>query len=240
MNVVHLIMQVKIQTNFGKQENRDVIINEITLENVSPWQEGEALEKGFALYIEDGDEYWYMARNTRVHLLRHTFQPIELEWEVVDEQPKVFKKILNDYLQHNKFSNIYAIDEKNERFKYIVYKVKGKIVAITKLLQYNNNVETYAFIWDYKNPEMRLGEKTLEHELWWAKKEGYQCLYTGSGYEKSSIYKANIPGFQWWTGMEWSSDVEKYKELCLRDSKIRSFKALTSLDLPEHSQNAKA
>ena len=115
-------MRQVIETYFGKQENRDVIINEITLEDVSPWQEGEALEKGFALYIEDGDEYWYMARNTRIHLLRHTFQPIELEWEVVDEQPEVFKKILNDYLQHNKFSNIYAIDEKNKRFKYIVYK----------------------------------------------------------------------------------------------------------------------
>lgn len=232
MNVVHLIMQVKIQTNFGKQENRDVIINEITLENVSPWQEGEALEKGFSLYIEDNKEHWFMARNTRVQLSYHAFRSIELDWEVVDEQPKVFKKILNAFLQHNNYSNIYAIDEENERFKYILYKDKGKIVAITKLLQYNNNVETYAFIWDYKNPEMRLGEKTLEHELWWAKKEGYHYLYTGAGYEKSSIYKANIPGFQWWTGMEWSSDVEKYTELCKRDSKVRSFKALTSLDLP--------
>ncbi len=225
-------MQVKIQTNFGKQENRDVIINEITLENVSPWQEGEALEKGFSLYIEDNKEHWFMARNTRVQLSYHAFRSIELDWEVVDEQPKVFKKILNAFLQHNNYSNIYAIDEENERFKYILYKDKGKIVAITKLLQYNNNVETYAFIWDYKNPEMRLGEKTLEHELWWAKKEGYHYLYTGAGYEKSSIYKANIPGFQWWTGMEWSSDVEKYTELCKRDSKVRSFKALTSLDLP--------
>jgi hypothetical protein len=43
------------------------------------------------------------------------------------------------------------------------------------------------------------------------------------------MYKADIDGFEWWTGMEWSRDVKRYKELCRRDSKVRSFKALTNL-----------
>jgi hypothetical protein len=29
--------------------------------------------------------------------------------------------------------------------------------------------------------------------------------------------------------MEWSRDVKRYKELCRRDSNVRSFKALTNL-----------
>lgn len=222
-----------IETSFGKQENRDVIINDIYLINVNALEEHIALNDGYSLYIEDQKEHWFMTRNTRVSLENNTFTPINLEWEIVDEQPKITKKILNAYLQHNEYSNLYALDEENKRFKYLIYKDKGKIVAITKLLYYLDDIEAYSFIWNYHKPNMRLGTSSLQHELWWAKEQGYKHMYIGSGYEKSSIYKASIPGFEWWTGMEWSKDTKKYEELCRRDSKIRSFKALTSLDLPE-------
>jgi len=233
MNAVHLLMEIKISTYFGKQETRDVIINNVFLDNVKPWQESRALQQGFSLYIENGKEHWFMSRNTRICLEKTNYNSIDLEWEIVDKKPKVIKKILNSYLQKNNYKDLYSIDEDCDRFKYILYKDNGKIVAITKLLNYSNDVETHFFIWNYHNPDLHLGTVSLEHEIWWAKHNGYKYLYTGPGYEQSSIYKSQFPGFEWWTGMEWSNDVEMYNELCKRDSKIRSFKALTSLDPQE-------
>jgi hypothetical protein len=67
---------------------------------------------------------------------------------------------------------------------------------------------------------------TLEMELAWAKRKGCDYFYMGSGYEKSSIYKAHVPGFQWWTGTTWSSNKKRYIALCERDSKISKIQDL--------------
>ena len=65
-----------------------------------------------------------------------------------------------------------------------------------------------------------ISKVTLEMELVWAKRKGCDYFYMGSGYEKSSIYKAHVPGFQWWTGTTWSTNKKRYIQLCERDSKI--------------------
>jgi hypothetical protein len=53
----------------------------------------------------------------------------------------------------------------------------------------------------------------------------------GSGYEKSSEYKAKYKGFEWWTGTEWSTNKKLYKRLCRRDSKLDGFIGLGNLSL---------
>ena len=65
-----------------------------------------------------------------------------------------------------------------------------------------------------------IAKLTLEMELSWAKRMQVEEFYMGAGYERSSIYKANIPGFQWWTGAKWSTNKKKYIELCERDSTV--------------------
>jgi hypothetical protein len=65
-----------------------------------------------------------------------------------------------------------------------------------------------------------ISKATLEMELAWAKRKGADYFYMGSGYEKSSVYKAHVPGFQWWTGTTWSTNKKRYIALCERDSKI--------------------
>jgi hypothetical protein len=62
--------------------------------------------------------------------------------------------------------------------------------------------------------------QVLDMELSWAKRKGADYFYMGSGYEKSSIYKANALGFQWWTGTTWSTNKKRYTALCERDSKV--------------------
>jgi arginyl-tRNA--protein-N-Asp/Glu arginylyltransferase len=67
-----------------------------------------------------------------------------------------------------------------------------------------------------------LGNTSLQHEIAWAKQEGYEFVYLGPGYERSSLYKADITGFEWWDGAEWSTDADQYRWLCRRDSKLKS------------------
>jgi arginyl-tRNA--protein-N-Asp/Glu arginylyltransferase len=78
------------------------------------------------------------------------------------------------------------------------------------------------FVWDYSVPASKLGSRSLEHEIAWSKQAGYEFVYLGPGYERSSLYKADIQGFEWWDGVEWSRDADKYRRLCRRDSQINS------------------
>jgi len=235
-------MQYTYNTHFGKQETRNVIINQISLRNVDPREEYLALEKGFALDIVNGKEEWYMSRNTRVKLSETNYN--KLDWKLglawhsnIKEMPSMFQKILTKYIHHNNYKNIHSANVDHKRFRYCLYYHKGSIVAITKILHYNppfpfadhDILETNFFIWNYHQPELHLGTLTLEHEIAWAKDLGLSYLYTGPGYEQSSIYKSKFDGFQWFNGMEWSTDVEEYTLLCQRDSKIRSFKAYTEI-----------
>ena len=60
-------------------------------------------------------------------------------------------------------------------------------------------------------------------------------MYLGFGYEKSCIYKADYAGFEFWTGEEWSDDIERYKFLCERDSNIEKVSDLD--DIKKHDDN---
>ena len=111
----------------------------------------------------------------------------------------------------------------------------------TKLSDTNyskESIESVQFVWDYSNPTSHLGLNSLRHEVAWAKESGYEYFYMGAGYEKNSIYKSEIDGFEWWTGREWSKDKDEYIYLCKRDSVISSchqiHSALASL---QHDRN---
>jgi len=251
---INIRMHTVIETYFGKQENREIIFNDISLEGVWHHTEHKALEQGFLVDKANGEDYWYMSRSTRVCTAETNYEEYNEQWEIVDELTPVYKKrlekILNIYIKKHSFTDYGRTLSTSNRAKFFIYYHKNEIVAFTKMQFYPNviqtgyqiwpykGVETFMFAWDYANPELRLGEATLHHEIAWAKKYknpgaggdvGYEYLYTGPGYERSSIYKADVDGFEWWTGMEWSKDVKKYKELCRRDSKIRSFKAMEKL-----------
>lgn len=245
-------MRTVIETYFGKQENREIIVNDISLEDVSYHNEHKALEQGFLVDVINGQHQWYMSRSTRICTAETNYEEYNEQWEIVEKLTPLYKKrlekILNIYIKKHSFTDYGRTLSTSDRSKFFIYYHKNEIVAFTKMQFYPNliqwgyqiwpykGLETFMFAWDYANPNLRLGEVTLQHEIAWAKKhsnaggdQGYEYLYTGPGYERSSIYKADVDGFEWWTGMEWSKDIKKYKQLCRRDSKVRSFKALSSI-----------
>ena len=67
-----------------------------------------------------------------------------------------------------------------------------------------------------------ISDITLDLELIWAQENLIGSYYLGSGYERSSEYKANYKGFEWWTGTKWSNSKKLYQKLCRSDSRIQS------------------
>ena len=82
MNVVHLIMQKQIKTSFGKQENREIIINEISLTDVSAEEEHLAIEQGFLIDVLD-DEYRKWVKETYPNIIE------EGTFDKNDNNPKI-------------------------------------------------------------------------------------------------------------------------------------------------------
>ena len=74
-----------------------------------------------------------------------------------------------------------------------------------------------------------LGKKTFAHEFYLANQSGQQYVYTGPGYEKSSIYKADLKGFEWWNGNVWSKDRDEYIKLCKRDSRVKTLEDISRI-----------
>lgn len=219
-------MQIKISTAFGKQTSSDVIINMVHACDVKPSEEVIALEKGFSL---DDKETWFMSRNTRINLLNCQYTPMPLSYYTIsNNMPKEFSDIYKTYIETKGYADLYMIND-NKRFKYISYSHAGSVVAISVLMQYVDAIESYLFVWDYATPSLYLGLNSLLNEIAWAKDNNYHYLYMGPGYEKNSMYKSTLTGFEWFTGSEWSRDIELYNKLCKRDSALSSLHDLSGI-----------
>ena len=78
----------------------------------------------------------------------------------------------------------------------------------------------YQFIWDYEDPKLSMGNVAQMFECEQARLNQCDYVYLMGGYEKCCEYKSEFSGFEFWTGLEWSSDVDLYKNLISRDQKV--------------------
>ena len=105
------------------------------------------------------------------------------------------------------------------------------MVAFTKFIMYQNATESQFTAWNYHKPKLSIGKNIIWYEVISAESllfcEDY--LYVGQGYEVGSLYKADLPGFEWWTGSKWSKDVDEYKRLCTRDGSINTLSDLSKV-----------
>jgi hypothetical protein len=76
----------------------------------------------------------------------------------------------------------------------IGYYDKDQLVAYSLMLKYESDKSVVAdrFVWDYANPKLRFGIRSLEHECALYKTLGYEYLYLGEYVE----YKSSIDGFE--------------------------------------------
>jgi hypothetical protein len=116
----------------------------------------------------------------------------------IDRNPQVeqLQSIYQIYCRHKQFSSVMPIfsseftDSSND---VILYHCKESVIAFSLLRRYDaHNVEAIQFAWDYAEPSLRLGIRSLEHECAYYKSLGYSYLYLGDAAE----YKTQIMGFE--------------------------------------------
>jgi hypothetical protein len=223
-------MKITYDHFYGQQENASIQLYNANLQ-CEPHEEREALENGWLLY----NNQWYQSRSTRIVLSDWKYDKTVYNYDVrfVDTPSEEYKVVWYRYLYNKKFEPIYDPFVATERDVWMEYYWRGctfpdKLRGFTKFVKYNGGLESQfnAYI---IHVQWEFGQEMLNCEVEYAKSLGLQHLYIGSGYEKSSIYKAHLSGFEWWTGSEWSRDRNAYIELCKRDSKISNLGDLINL-----------
>ena len=215
-------MQIKFRHNFGHQEQGEFFHCGVEAVEVMPEEYNTALEIGFLIQVVNGVPKWYQSRSTRVRTVDTCYDLLPDAKLLANPLPYVeMDHIYTAYCYYKKFKKYFEVNQQLQLDKFMGYYQDDALVAWAKLRHYTPQaIETALFVWDYSLPASKLGSRSLEHEIAWAKQAGYEFVYLGPGYERSSLYKANIQGFEWWTGDIWSSDIKEYNRLCKQDSKL--------------------
>jgi arginyl-tRNA--protein-N-Asp/Glu arginylyltransferase len=220
------MIKINYEHFYGSQERYDIQLVKMKLDQSVLSSETEALENGWLIHNNE----WYASRSVRIKLdeykMRHELpNTITYQFTTYDLEP--IKKIYAEYKAYKKFDEDFDIFSDSERAVWLIVKDDEVPVAFTKFIRYNDGIESQFTCWNYHNPKLSIGKNIVDMEVWYTSALQLDYLYIGQGYEKGSIYKSQYPGFQWWTGTEWSTNKARYKELCSRDSNINTIQDLS-------------
>jgi len=251
-------MELIFDHTLGKQEHTDVVLCR-PMAMVDSDEEHEALERGWLALDHPvmNREVWYQSRSTRIDLDRYKPRYPKHQWDgrdiglkIIDASEMVrllgLPHIYDQYMKRKGFSQDYTpFAHYHDRDQFMLFYVgtADNIIGFTKQKRYRYEMDHYSTIDTYDSRDlaglesvihantMAISDITLDMEIEWASMNDVSYFYMGSGYEKSSLYKANFRGFEWWTGTQWSTDKKQYRRLCERDSRIDSFSDLGNLSL---------
>ena len=242
---------------FGKQEQQDLVICRPLARLDQGDEEDDMICRGWLALDHPvmGTEVWYQSRSTRISMVDYRcrwqtpeYEGQEIGYKLIEANEMVnllgLPHIYQQYMKRKKFTCDYdpfAHYHRRDRFLIFYLGTPDNIVGFTKLKLYSDqanyridDIDGFMCIGAesviHANT-VPIGAECLELELQWARSESIPYFYMGSGYEQSSEYKAKWRGFQWWTGIEWSTNKRQYRRLCRRDSRLTTFSALGNLSL---------
>lgn len=220
---------------------------------VGPLEEDEALAEGwlpddYHLPKHSKKADWYQARQTRIDLIafeddrrtkkaRKKCKDVTVkEFSANTVDLDILNNIFKKYIEYRNFKNWDLeplIELEKERKYFLLYYYEDKPVAFTFMRDVGtDSVFSTQFAWDYENSKLYLGKYANLAEIDYCIRREKRYMYLGMGYEETCKYKADYKGFEFWNGEFWSPDVEHYKWLCERDSKIKHTKDLD--EIKEH------
>lgn len=108
-----------------------------------------------------------------------------------------FHSIYEAYCKHRQFSSVMPLfpeDFSQRGATVFTFYNKDEPVAwsLTRGLKDGINAESIQFAWNYADPELRLGIRSLEHECAYYKGLGYRYLYLG----QVADYKTQFDGYE--------------------------------------------
>ena len=178
-----------------------------------------------------------------------TIQMMEIRPEQHNIEMTGLRSVYQKYIKRTGFRDLYdPFAHVQDRDAFLIYYVDDvtNIIGFSKikrywfqeeLLNYNSRRDLarlhpdqcYAVESVLHANTVPISKVTVDMEATWAKKKGVNEFYLGSGYERSSIYKSTFRGFEWWTGIEWSTNKKQYVQLCERDSSLKKITDLANL-----------
>jgi len=233
----------------GKQEQQDLQFFRMR-GLLNGEEESDPVEQGWLADDKPykGFECWYQCRSTRIELKRYPTKKLRkrevrgrplqmLEIRPMHGMLKLtgMEKLYYQFLRNKGYRDLYnPLRHIHQRDSFLVYYVDdvSNMLGFTKIKKYRWYHDNASDEFDDENPHLtaiethmhcnveEIGLMTLDMEIEWATSKNCRYLYLGPGYEKSSIYKSQFPGFQWWTGQHWSKDKKEYIRLCHQDSNM--------------------
>lgn len=212
-------------TGFGKITEQDFIFSD---------PKGIALGTDYNSYLNEGwvewQGYWYNLRSTRIKISDYKptktvkrlankvqISKVILTQEELDRLQPVYEK----YVTTKGYKRDIRLEDFLDYFA-ILYWHNEKLIGASIFKEYKTDqkdIVVYQFLWDYEDPKLSLGNVAQYYEIELTK-NSTTYVYLMGGYEEACIYKSNFKGFEWWTGTEWSSDLDLYTQLCKRDNNV--------------------
>lgn len=210
-------------SGFGKVSDLEVIVNCAYGILESGESSVDALLQGWIPW----EDRWYNERSTRINLVEYKptkttkklSKNIIVEAGSVDASLEQYMELYDKYCKYHGFKR----DIQMSSFKdcSVIEYHTDRLIGISLYKKYDTQFVAYQFIWDYADPKLSLGTVAQMVECDTAKILGCEYVYLLGGYEQCCLYKSNYKGFEFWTGKEWSKDIELYKQLVERDEKIK-------------------
>jgi len=213
---------------FGKMTNQDFIYS--CPEGILEKKENpdDALSKGWIPWKGK----WYNHRSVRINLKNYypskntkkDLNKIEATFCAINElkDNNRIEEIYDIYCKKNNFIKSTLIqDIVHESSCFFEFKKNNQIKGYTFCTLYKKSMVSSEFIQDFTCDNISLGSISQHHECSQAKSLEKDYVYILGGYETTCLYKCNFHGMEWWTGKEWTTDIDLYKKLCERDSKIK-------------------
>lgn len=185
---------------------------------------------------------WFQARQVRYRLAeclqrkKHKI-PGRIDFQIVEnlKNIKEYEEIWKEYLKKKGFDEDQSLDrlfELDPEKKIVVEIYDYDELVAFSVIRMEPVPVSLQFAWTYHNPKLSLGIHCQYFELEYLANLGtYTHSYVCPGYENTCIWKSRFPGFEFWNGMEWSSDKNLYERLCLGDSSLVDPDDLSNDDL---------
>ena len=143
--------------------------------------------------LSPNDQNLYYAR---IRLADTNYKTVKNYKIITDPDVNELQSIFKKYCDYKKFLSVEPMWDNEFLWDHndvIGYYDDTKLVAWSLVTKYNEDV-AYAvqFAWDYDNPKLSLGIKSLETECAYYKSQGYKYYYLGEAHK----YKSKFNGFE--------------------------------------------
>lgn len=134
---------------------------------------------------------------SRINLNLTDYRELDCCQLILDPDINQLNTIYQQYCRYKQFDSVMPLFENDYRDTYMdilgYYDPAGVLAAFSLVRrQDSHNVEAIQFAWNYQEPGLRLGIRSLENECARYKRLGYQYLYLGFADE----YKQKFSGFE--------------------------------------------